>query len=138
MGGSQDSVGQVDYAVNSAELGAGASLHIAQDGTASRSSPNLGVQTAVLDPATVADLHAQIEAADFPALEASYIPCQGPGDGICPPLAFGPFHVTAQVAGDSYTTGGDLAILSYDDGVPSGFLATVRSLQNIIENSDWH
>jgi len=124
-----DSVGDIDYSVEGT-----ASLHIAPDGSAVRSTPH-GAQTVVLASSTMTDLRSKITAAEFPALKPVYT-CDGE---FCTELSAGKFVATVQLDGASYVTAADRRILlGYEDGAPPSLVVAIGAIDAIMNNSDWH
>jgi hypothetical protein len=125
-------VGNIDYLITGL-ANDGATLHIGADGAATRSIPDGGTLTTVLDQSTLADLHAEIEAAQFPDLAPLYA-CTG----LCPQIATSILHVTVQLGDHSYTSAADSLFLSVPGKVPSGLVTTIDTLAQTFEHADWH
>src|SRR5262249_54566005 len=117
---------------------AGSSLHVEQDGSASRVLKLLGEPAvlggAVLDPAALLDLDAKIEAANFPRLAPSYM-CMS---DECPLIGSVVFNVTVQLDGRPYSVAVDAYFMEqHPDQVPRPLIEATQAIEDIFNHAAW-
>jgi hypothetical protein len=126
-------IGDVDFRITQASTEDHPTMHIAPDGTATRVTLQRGTQTAVLDPATLDDLHAKVEAAQFPTLAPHY-GCTG----ICPLILSPLYHMTVQLDGRSYGTEVEsFFLMSQPPLFPPPLVAATTAIYDIFEHASW-
>lgn len=104
--------------------GDGTALHVELDGTATRTNLDGGMQTATLDPATLADVRRKIDEAQFPTLAPTY-------PGCCDDYVY---DVMLQQGGTTYHVSVDS-----EAQIPVGLSTLISTLRDIMSRPlDWH
>lgn len=119
--------GPVDYRVTGGFSGGGdgTMLHVELNGTATRHTDQQGTQTAMLDLATLDDLHQKIVDARFATLDPEYL-CDCADDYV--------YNVSVQVDGNSH-----IVMAHSLASFPDPLRAVIDALQDIHQRElDWH
>lgn len=128
-----DSEVVVDLRLDGLETSPGPSLHIASDGSATRTTAD-GTQTTVIAPDILADLQSKIELARFPDLAPSYV-CVG----LCPQYWVPLRHMTVTIDDQPFEVTMDPIWARFaPESTPAALVAAVDAAEDILAHADWH
>jgi hypothetical protein len=108
-------------------------MHIAPDGTATRVTLQHGTERADLDRATLDELHARLDAAQFETLAPHY-GCTG----ICVLPASPLYHVAVRLDDGAHEVEVESYFLIHQpDRFPAPLVAVMTSLRDIFDHAQW-